>query len=162
MWYINKWLEALIVWFSLLLSVFIGYVLELNIINNVLYIIGWALFTFGMYIHYLSHREHPKAHRDIKEISYVAHSGIYSWVRHPGYLGLTLSFYGVAIAFGSIPTIMIATALTTYHYILACREEKQMIEKFGKSYIMYMEKVPDRFIPIRKTARKLCKHLVKH
>ncbi len=112
----------------------------------------------GMYIHYLSHRVHPKAHRSINAIDYVATEGIYSWIRHPGYLGLILAFFGVAVAFGSIPATIIAFILAVLHYIQAIREENLMLKKFGDKYAKYVEKVPDRFIPIRKLIRILKAH----
>jgi len=107
------------------------------------------------YIHYLSHREYPKAHSDIKDIDYVATHGVYAWVRRLGYLGLMLAFLGLALAFGSIPALITALALTSYHYYLAIKEEKEMLKKFGKLYAEYMKHVPDKFIPIRKIIKAL-------
>ena len=77
------------------------------------------------------------------------------WVRHPGYLGLILAFYGLALAFGSIPGLIAATALAFYHYYLAVKEERETLSKFGELYTKYMEKVPDRFILIRRGIRVL-------
>jgi len=121
----------------------------------ILSIAGWLLFILGFYIHYLSHKEHPKAHLDTKEIDYVARHGVYAWVRHPGYLGLILAFFGLALAFGSTPALIIALALTFHHYYLAIKEEREMLKKFGKLYAEYMRKVPDRFLPIRKIVQAL-------
>ncbi len=33
----------------------------------------------------------PKAHKSIEEIDNIATKGIYSYIEHPGYLGLMLS-----------------------------------------------------------------------
>ena len=52
---------------------------------------------------------------DTKDIDYVARHGVYAWVRHPGYLGLILAFFGLALAFGSIPALIIALALRRIH-----------------------------------------------
>jgi len=142
-------------WISLTMGIVIGYLLGLNYSNVILCIIGWSLFILGFYIHYLSHREHPKAHLDTKDVDYVAKHGIYAWVRHPGYLGLILAFFGLALAFGSIPALIIALALTFYHYYLAIKEEKEMLKKFSDTYAEYMREVPDRFLPIRKIIRDL-------
>ncbi|RLE56663.1 MAG: hypothetical protein DRJ40_05060 [Thermoprotei archaeon] len=152
-------LKYICVWLALILGIATGYVLDLNYSSYVLLLVGYIIFGLGMYIHYLSHRAHPRAHRGIEEIDYVATHGIYSWIRHPGYLGLSLAFYGLAIAFGSVPGLAIATVLTLHHYYLAVREERLMIEKFGTVYIKYMEEVPDRFIPVRKIAKHLKKRL---
>ena len=147
----------LITWCSLGVSVLIGFIFDLNFTNTLCCIVGWTLFLLGMYIHYLSHKVHPKAHEDIDAIDYVTTKGPYSWVRHPGYLGLALAFFGVAIAFGSIPALIVATSLTISHCIHAVREENLMLRKFGEIYAKYMEEVPDRFIPIRKLIRVLRK-----
>ncbi len=142
-------------WISLALGIAVGWILNLNYSNVLLSVTGWALFTLGFYIHYLSHKEHPKAHADTEDIDYVATQGVYAWIRHPGYLGLVLSFFGLALAFGSIPGLIIALLLALYHYRLAIIEEKEMLEKFGTLYAEYMKKVPDRFLPIRKIAKIL-------
>ena len=153
----RKIIEFAVVWISLFLSVFVGFILGINIINSIFCVLGWMLFVLGLYIHYLSHKVHPKAHRSVKEINYVAKYGIYSWIRHPGYLGLVLMFIGIAIAFGSILTLVTAIILSIYHYILAYKEEKLMLRKFGDTYARYMENVPYRFLPIRKLLRRLFK-----
>ena len=144
-------------WVSLFLGVFIGFYFNLNFINVLYCATGWLLFLAGMYIHYLSHKVHPKAHEDISTIDYIATKGVYSWIRHPGYLGLALAFLGIAIAFGSIPALIVATSLTISHYLQAVKEERLMLRKFGNIYVKYMEEVPDRFIPIRKIIRILRK-----
>ena len=142
-------------WVSLIVGIATGWLLGLNYSNVVLGIIGWMLFILGFYIHYLSHKEHPKAHLDTKDVNYVARHGVYAWVRHPGYLGLILAFFGLALAFGSIPALIVALALTFHHYHLAIKEEKEMLKKFSDIYAEYMRKVPDRFLPIRKITRAL-------
>ena len=144
-----------ITWCSLGLGVLVGFIFNLNFTNTLCCIVGWVLFSLGMYVHYLSHKVHPKAHEDISAIEYVATKGPYSWVRHPGYLGLTLAFFGIAIAFVSIPALIVAISLTISHCIQAVREEDLMLRKFGEVYARYMEEVPDRFIPIRKLIRVL-------
>ena len=151
---VRKFLEYVITWVLLIAGIIIGCPLKLNYGNIFLTISGYLIFMVGMYIHYLSHKTHPKAHKDITEIDYIATAGIYSWVRHPGYLGLILAFIGLALAFGSIPGPIISVILSLYHYYLACKEEDMMIQKFGDAYIRYMNEVPDKLIPIKKVLRK--------
>ncbi len=64
-------------------------------------------------------------------------------------------FFGVAIAFGSVPALIIAAILSAYHYQLAYKEERLMLEKFGDIYRRYMNEVPDRFLPVRRLLKKL-------
>jgi len=143
----------IVTWCSLSVGVLVGYIFNLNFADVLCCVVGWALFSLGMYVHYLSHKAHPKAHEDIDAINYVATRGIYSWVRHPGYLGLALAFFGVAIAFGSVPALIVAASLTISHYVQAIREEDLLLRRFGDVYARYMEEVPDRFVPIRKIIR---------
>jgi len=142
-------------WISLIVSIIAGWLLGLNYGNVALSIVGWLLFILGFYIHYLSHKEHPKAHADIGDINYIATRGVYEWIRHPGYLGLILAFFGLALAFGSIPGLITASALMIHHYYLAVREEREMLDRFGELYAEYMRKVPDRFLPIKRIIKVL-------
>jgi len=64
-------------WILLIVCIVLGRFLGLNYYNAVLIIIGWLLLIFGFYIHYLSHKEHPKAFTDISNIDYIAIHGIY-------------------------------------------------------------------------------------
>lgn len=140
---------------AMLFSIVAGFLLGSDIASSILNTIGWLLLALGGFIHHLSHKAHPKAHRDVEEIDYVAGHGVYSWVRHPGYLGLMLMFFGLAVAFGSVPALLVAAILCIYYYRLVFREEELMLRKFGEAYARYMEEVPDRFIPVRKLARIL-------
>ena len=151
---VKRFLEYSATWIVLIAGIIIGYLLKLNFENIILTISGYSIFVLGMYIHYLSHKAHPKAHKDIIEIDYIAATGVYSWVRHPGYLGLILAFIGLALAFGSIPGLIVSVILSLYHYYLAYKEESMMIRKFGEAYINYMSRVPDRLIPIKKVLKK--------
>jgi len=114
-----------------------------------------------MLIHALSHEAHPKAHKDIKDIDYVAQRGPYSWVSHPGYLGLILMSFGISVAFGNILAIFTSVLLATYYYVLAIKEEEWMLRKFGEVYAEYLRKVPDRFIPLRKIVSRAVRRAVK-
>ena len=153
----EQWMRIIDIlsWIALMFSIVLSYILNILVLDVLLSIVGWLLFTVGMYIHYLSHLAHPRAHKSIEEIDYIAQKGVYAWIRHPGYLGLTLVAFGIAIAFGSFPSIIIALILAVHYYMLACKEEKWMLKKFGIRYEEYMRKVPDRFVPIRKTLAKL-------
>ena len=109
--------------------------------------LGTALFAAGMLIHSLSHREHRRAHAKVEEIKSLVTTGIYSKIRHPGYLGVMLAYFGISICFKNIPALAIAFALTILHVLTAIEEEKLLLQKFGKEYEEYMKKVRWRFIP---------------
>ena len=68
-------------------------------------------------------------------------TGIYSFIRHPGYLSDILIFLGVAMVLCNwIPVIFV---ILTYPIIYAYRiktEEKMLIEIFGEAYILYQKR----------------------
>jgi len=73
--------------------------------------------------------------------------GIYSKIRHPGYLGLILMYLGVALLFHNILADVVAVILSFLQILTALAEERFLIKKFGEEYKEYMRRVPWRFIP---------------
>ena len=63
--------------------------------------LGVALLTAGTLIHGLSHKEHRQAHARVEEVEGLATTGIYSKIRHPGYLGIILAYFGPPFALGT-------------------------------------------------------------
>ena len=72
--------------------------------------------------------------------------GIYSYVRHPQYLGLFLVTVGMLIQWPTLLTILMWPILMVVYYRLARREERMCEEQFGEGYLRYKERVP-AFIP---------------
>lgn len=73
-------------------------------------------------------------------------TGIYSYIRHPQYLGFLLLTLGMNIQWITIPTLLLWPALVILYYRLAKKEDKKMEEKFGEEYRTYSRSVP-MFIP---------------
>ncbi len=74
-------------------------------------------------------------------------TGIYSKVRHPGYLGVILMYLGASLWFESLVPILIALLFSGLHVLTALKEEEYLLRKFGDDYRRYMERVRWRFIP---------------
>jgi len=74
-------------------------------------------------------------------------TGIYSKIRHPGYLGLILMYLGVAFLFHNILANVVAVILSFLQILTALAEERFLIKKFGEEYKEYMRRVPWGFIP---------------
>lgn len=75
--------------------------------------------------------------------------GVYSRMRHPQYTGLFLIVFGEGIVHW--PTIVSVAAfpiIVIAYTLLARKEERQMVEKFGDEYREYQRNVP-MFIPKR-------------
>ena len=77
----------------------------------------------------------------------IVTTGIYSKIRHPGYLGLILMYFGVALLFHNILANIAAVILSFLQILTAFAEERFLIKKFGEEYEEYMRRVPWRFIP---------------
>lgn len=75
--------------------------------------------------------------------------GLYRYVRHPQYTGLSLMIIGFLIQWPTIITLVMAPILFVIYVRLSKQEEKVMIDTFGEEYLKYMHEVP-AFIPIKK------------
>ena len=65
-------------------------------------------------------------------------SGLYKYIRHPSYLGATISFVGVGLYFSNMISFCIIVSSIVIGYIHRIRnEEKMLINYFGKEYIDY-------------------------
>lgn len=89
-----------------------------------------------------------RIHRARREEKLVT-EGVYSHMRHPQYTGLFLILFGEGIVHW--PTIVSVAAfpvIVLAYTLLARKEERQMVEKFGDEYREYQRHVP-MFIPRR-------------
>lgn len=116
-------------------------------------IFGFILILGGLLLHGLSHQVHKQAHRKTEKIEKLVTTGIYSKIRHPGYLGLILVFIGVPFAWGPISLFIPAFLSSCWLFVTAKREEEALKDKFGKEYEEYMSKVGG-FIPRSKWKKK--------
>ncbi len=98
------------------------------------------------------------AHGEFKKLGVAPHgksgipevlvtSGIYSRIRHPGYLGLILIYFGLAVIFGTVWMLIPAALFATLTGMTALKEERLLKQHFGEKYEEYAAKVPWRFIP---------------
>jgi protein-S-isoprenylcysteine O-methyltransferase Ste14 len=76
----------------------------------------------------------------------VVDKGIYSYVRHPQYLGFILIISGWLIHWPTFPTLIMWPILIVLYYRLAKKEEKYLESQYGEKYLLYEKNVP-MFIP---------------
>ena len=76
----------------------------------------------------------------------IVSRGPYAWVRHPTYLGVVLLWFGLGIAFLSLPVLMAAAFYSVVYQLYARREEQMMSAAFGETYVLYCAQV-GRFLP---------------
>ncbi len=70
----------------------------------------------------------------------VATKGFYTIIRHPQYLGLGLAALGLAVMWPRFLTLTLFGVMLFLYYLLAKDEERRMMNRFGESYIAYMNR----------------------
>jgi methanethiol S-methyltransferase len=106
-------------------------------------VIGYAIVFIGATLVADGWRRVHQARREGRLVT----DGIYARVRHPQYTGLFIIIFGEGIVHW--PTIVSVIALPVIliaYTLLARKEERQMLEKFGDEYREYQRRVP-MFIP---------------
>ncbi|HSR54135.1 MAG TPA: isoprenylcysteine carboxylmethyltransferase family protein [Acidobacteriota bacterium] len=87
-----------------------------------------------------------RIHKGRREQKLVT-DGVYARMRHPQYTGLFLIVFGEGIVHWPTLVSVIAFPIIVVSYTwLARKEERQMLERFGKEYRDYRRRVP-MFIP---------------
>jgi len=76
----------------------------------------------------------------------VATKGFYAFIRHPQYLGLGLAALGLAVMWPRFLTLTLFAVMLFLYYLLAKDEERRMTNRFGESYISYMNRT-GMFLP---------------
>ncbi len=110
-------------------------------------IFGFVLLIAGFIIHRASHRVHKQAHLKSEKVERLVIEGIYSKMRHPGYLGIILMHFGFAFAWGIVWLLLPVAIFILMTVLTALREEKMMRKIFEKEYDEYVKRVPWRFLP---------------
>jgi hypothetical protein len=76
----------------------------------------------------------------------VALRGLYSYIRHPQYLGLALTGLGLSILWPRFLVIALWAVMVALYYLLARDEERRMLQAFGDEYRRYMDRT-GMFLP---------------
>jgi len=76
----------------------------------------------------------------------VSTRGFYTIIRHPQYLGLGFAALGLAIMWPRFLTLTLFAVMLFLYYLLAKDEERRMTNRFGESYILYMDRT-GMFLP---------------
>jgi hypothetical protein len=70
----------------------------------------------------------------------VALRGLYSWIRHPQYLGLAITGLGLSILWPRFLTVALWAVMIALYYALARDEERRMLGEFQAGYREYMDR----------------------
>jgi protein-S-isoprenylcysteine O-methyltransferase Ste14 len=76
----------------------------------------------------------------------IVSTKIYSRIRHPQYFGGLLAHIGISFLLSSLFSLIFTPLVILLNFLVAWKEEKELIKEFGEEYAKYKEKVP-MFIP---------------
>jgi protein-S-isoprenylcysteine O-methyltransferase Ste14 len=106
-----------------------------HVLSFVFIIGGFMLISAAWKVLYDAQRRHA-----------LATSGIYSYVRHPQYVGFILVMFGFLLQWPTLLTLAMFPVLVYMYIHLSRVEERDAIAEFGAGYERYMHDVPG-FIP---------------
>jgi len=72
----------------------------------------------------------------------IVTAGVYSFVRHPQYLGGLLAHMGVSFLLSAGYSLIVTPLMVVLVYLISKKEEEELIREFGKEYKDYQKKVP--------------------
>lgn len=138
----------------------IGYILSFSIgattigrINhwNTFFVIGFVMIAIGLVIRIqsiLTLKQHFTYSVAKIENHELIETGLYKWIRHPGYLGQLIIFIGIPISFSNWLSVILMMIPVLLGYIYRIKvEERFMIEQLGQKYIDYKNRTK-RLIPM--------------
>ena len=133
--------------FGLLIGVYNLYIIQLyklpEFLNYLRSIeIGLIFILSSFILIYLSlksfknHREDPNP---TTESNILITSGIFKYIRNPMYLALTLFQFGIGASLSFIHICLMSfVTIVILNYFVVKKEEKYLIDRFGSSYITYL------------------------
>jgi len=78
----------------------------------------------------------------------IIETGLYKFIRHPGYLGQLIIFIGISTSISNWLSILVMMIPVTLGYLYRIKvEERFMIEQLGEDYLNYQKRTK-RLIPM--------------
>ena len=123
-----------------LLNTLIGWKIDphfdpLHILSNILIFAGFILLSAAWKVLY-----------DAQRGKTLATTGPYAYVRHPQYAGFILIMLGFLFQWPTLITLIMFPILVWMYARLALREEQEVTNEFGETYLRYAALTP-RFFP---------------
>lgn len=102
-------------------------------------VLGLPFIFIGLFMLVEGWRELYRASREGR----LATDGLYGIVRHPQYTGLFLGLFGEGIVhWPTVFSVALFPIIVVAYVLLAGREEKKMVGRFGDEYRAYQRRVP--------------------
>lgn len=106
-------------------------------------ILGYVLVFFGIGIFFQGWRQVHRA----RQTNALVTDGLYRLVRHPQYTGLFIALFGEGVVhWPTLFSVALFPVIVLTYFMLARKEEKQVLAEFGDAYRAYQQRVP-MFIP---------------
>ena len=133
--------------FGLLIGVYNLYIIQLyklpeflNYLRSVeigsIFILSSFLLIYFSMQSFKNHQEDPNP---TTESNILTTSGIFKYIRNPMYLALTLFQFGIGATLSFIHiSLMSFVTIVLLHYFVVRKEENYLTDKFGSSYIAYI------------------------
>jgi protein-S-isoprenylcysteine O-methyltransferase Ste14 len=78
----------------------------------------------------------------------IIETGLYKFIRHPGYLGQLIVFIGISTSISNWLSILVMMIPITLGYFYRIKvEERFMLEQLGEDYLNYQERTK-RLVPM--------------
>jgi len=106
--------------------------------------IGLVLMLLGVIVFLLAivtMRDNWRAGYNREQDTQLVMNGIYKFSRNPAFVGFDLLYIGCVLAFPNIVNIALAFTAVVMFHVQILGEEKFLVEKFGKEYLDYKDKV---------------------
>ncbi len=118
---------------------------------NTFFAIGMALFSIGFMVRIysiLTLKQYFTYSVAKVENHKLIETGLYSFIRHPGYLGQLIIFMGISISISNWLSVLLMMIPITLGYLYRIQvEEKFMMDQLGEDYKKYQERTK-RIIPM--------------
>ena len=113
---------------------FLNYLRSVEI-GSIFILSSFLLIYFSMQS-FKNHQEDPNP---TTESNILITSGIFKYIRNPMYLALTLFQFGIGATLSFIHiSLMSFVTIVLLHYFVVRKEENYLTDKFGSSYITYI------------------------
>lgn len=100
---------------------------------------GLSVGLFGLLLWILSMIHLGKSFAVMPGSSQIVNQGVYKYIRHPMYWGVSLTLFGLILACGSVfGMIYLAVVVFPLNIVRARLEEKILLHQFGDSYRDYL------------------------
>jgi protein-S-isoprenylcysteine O-methyltransferase Ste14 len=107
-----------------------------------LFFLGLGMISVGIVIRFVAIatlKKNFSGRLRIRDNHTLIKNGIYHWIRHPSYLGLIITYFGVPVLLSSILGFLVMSLIIPLLIHRIKLEEGMLLERFGAEYEEYME-----------------------